>query len=161
MSARRWSERVMMRYWRELVLGVVLLCLTLGVFWHARNNRFVSFDDHTYVVENPHVLGGLTWENLRWDFSDEDFRASNWHPLTWLSLQLDTQLCGANPKYLHQTNVLFHAANGVLLFVFFRVLTGTVWRGAAVAALFALHPLRVESVAWVAERKDVLSVFFG
>ena len=105
------------------------------------------------------MLGGLSWSNVAWAFTT--MHAANWHPLTWLSLMLDIQLFGPRPGALHLVNVLFHAVNAVLLFLILARMTGAQWRSAFVAALFALHPLHVESVAWVAERKDVLSVFFG
>ncbi len=121
---------------------------------------FVNFDDPQYVLENLPVLAGLSPEGTRWAFTT--FSNSNWHPLTWLSLQLDVSLWGVGrPWGFHLTNVLLHAANTALLFLALRALTGAFWRCIAVALLFAVHPLRVESVAWVTERKDVLSALFG
>jgi len=149
----------------RLRLTLIALCLfagTLGLYWHACRSGFVNYDDDEYVVKNHRVLGGLTENNVGWAF--RTFHASNWHPLTWLSLQLDAQLHAADPtdpRPYHRTNVLLHAANVALLFLALRTLTGAVWRSALVAALFAVHPLRVESVAWVSERKDVLCAFFG
>ena len=112
-----------------------------------------------YVTANPHVQGGLTWEGVKWAFLNPV--CCNWHPLTVLSHMLDCQLFGLKPWGHHLTNVLLHALNAVLVFVLLRQMTGATWRSLLVAALFALHPLRVESVAWVAERKDVLSGCFG
>jgi len=140
------------------LIGVLLSAVTLWVYWPAQHFDFLNWDDLTYVSTNDHVRGGLTWNGILWSFTHS--YSSNWHPLTWLSHMLDCQLYGLNPGSHHLTNVLFHAANGVLLFLLLRALTATLWRSAFVAALFALHPLHVESVAWVAERKDVLSAFF-
>jgi tetratricopeptide (TPR) repeat protein len=149
----------MSRYRQDLLAAAALAGLTLVVFSPALGCGFVNFDDYTYVSRNPNVTDGLTPAGVRWAFTTT--RAANWHPLTWLSLQLDASLFGTSAPAFHSTNVLLHAANAALLFLALRALTGAYWRSAAVALLFALHPLRVESVAWVAERKDVLSVFFG
>src|SRR5262249_51369450 len=114
--------------------------------------------DLPYVVANPEVTGGLTIRDVRWAFTST--HATNWHPLTWLSLQLDASLYGLNPAGYHLTSLVWHTLNTVLLFLVLRSLTGAIWRSAGVAAFFAVHPLHVESVAWVTERKDVLSGFF-
>lgn len=119
---------------------------------------FVRFDDPTYVTENPHVLAGLTWPNIQWAFTTG--YGANWHPLTWMSHMLDVQLYGLAGGAHHAVNVLFHAGSTALLFGALLRMTGAFWRSAFVAAAFALHPIHVESVAWVAERKDVLSAFF-
>ena len=141
-----------------LLIGVLLAAATLAAYWPALQNDFVSFDDPDYVTENPYVLRGMSWANVAWAFTTP--HAGNWHPLTWLSHILDVQLYGLKPQWHHLTSLLFHAANTLLLFAGLKRMTGGLWRSAAVAALFALHPLHVESVAWVAERKDVLSTFF-
>ncbi|MBA4149226.1 MAG: tetratricopeptide repeat protein [Verrucomicrobia bacterium] len=138
---------------------VLLALVTLLVFWRATTNEFVNYDDPDYVTKNTWVQKGLTIDSVKWAFTTG--HASNWHPLTWLSHMLDWQLFGENPKGHHLTNLLFHAFNVVLLFFVLRKMTGFFWRAAFIAALFALHPLRVESVAWISERKDVLSTFFG
>src|SRR6516165_6792603 len=143
---------------KACLVGLLLVAVTLAVYWPLLNNDFISLDDHEYVTENPHVISGLSWSNAAWAFRSG--YASNWHPLTWLSHQLDVQLFGLNPRWHHFTNLLFHIANSVLLLFLLRRMTGALWRSALVAALFALHPLHVESVTWVAERKDVLSTFF-
>lgn len=137
---------------------VLLVALTLAAFWGVQDNDFVSYDDPEYVTENPFVRGGLTWRGVAYAFTG--IVASNWQPVTVLSHQLDVTLFGMNPRGHHLMNLAFHAANAAFVFWFFRRTTGATWRSAIVAALFALHPLRVESVAWVAERKDVLSTFF-
>jgi protein O-mannosyl-transferase len=137
---------------------LVLTAATLAVYWHTGNNEFVNLDDFLYVSDNPHVQGGLTPDNVRWAFTAS--YATNWHPLTWLSHMTDCQLYGLSPWGHHLTSVLFHAANAALLFLFLERATGMLWRSGFVTALFALHPLHVESVAWIAERKDVLSAFF-
>jgi Flp pilus assembly protein TadD len=140
-------------------LCLLLVAVTLVVYWPVTHCDFVNYDDPDYFTSNPHVLNGLTAASVTWAFTTS--YAANWHPLTWLSLMLDAELFGQGPAGPHLTNLLFHAANAVLLFLLFRRLTLTTWRSAFVAALFALHPLHVESVAWISERKDVLSTFFG
>ncbi len=143
---------------RTFAICGALALLTLLAFWPLKNCDFVNFDDPDYVTSNPHVQDGLTWRSVAWAFTTN--HAANWHPLTWLSHILDWQLYGKNPLGHHATNLLLHVANTVLLFLILKRLTNTTWRSAIVSALFALHPLHVESVAWVAERKDVLSTFF-
>jgi hypothetical protein len=139
---------------------MAVLAVAVLVTYHALSDcGFISYDDPTYVSENSHVLTGLSGTNFRWAWATTD--TANWHPLTWLSLQLDAQLFGRPAWGFHRTNLLLHLANALVLFVLFRHMTGAVWRSAVVAGLFAVHPLHVESVAWVAERKDVLSTFFG
>jgi Flp pilus assembly protein TadD len=147
-------------YRREVVACLALALLTLAAFGPicSREYDFVNFDDDEYVTGNPHVQAGLTPANFRWAWTT--FHAFNWHPLTWLSLQCDAQLFGLDPRGFHLTNVVLHVASSIVLFLVLRGMTGAVWRSALVAALFALHPLHVESVAWVSERKDVLSGLF-
>jgi tetratricopeptide (TPR) repeat protein len=141
------------------LICLVLVLVTLGVYAGVLQHNFVNYDDFDYVLENPHVQGGLSPSGVIWAFTTGF--ASNWHPLTWLSHMLDCQIYGIDhPGGHHLTNLLFHAANSVLLFLLLRRMTGALWRSAVVAALFAWHPLHVESVAWIAERKDVLSTFF-
>ncbi len=137
---------------------LALAAITCFVFAPALNHEFISFDDPTYVTSNPGVQDGLTVPGIAWAFTTG--HGGNWHPLTWLSHMLDCDLYGLKPAGHHLTNLLFHVANTLLLFSVLRLMTGAVWRSALVAALFAWHPLHVESVAWVAERKDVLSTFF-
>ena len=143
-----------------LVFICLLLALaTLVVYLPVRNFDFLDYDDSNYFFSNPHILNGLTWVDIKWAFTSGE--AANWHPLTWLSLMLDAQLFGKGSAAPHVTNVLWHMVNAVLLFVLVRWWTGTLWRSAALAMLFAIHPLHVESVAWISERKDVLSGFFA
>jgi tetratricopeptide (TPR) repeat protein len=125
------------------------------VYWPVRNHQFVYYDDNVYVTENQTIHSGPTWQNIKWAFTTG--YASNWHPLTWLSLMVDCWLFGIRSGPFHLVNVLFHIVNTLLLFIVFNRMTKSLWQSAFVAALFALHPLHVESVAWVAERKDVLS----
>ena len=132
---------------------------TVGAYWPVFHCGFVNYDDPQYVTRNLVVRQGLSWEGFRWAFSTGS--ASNWHPLTWLSHMLDCQLFSLNPGGHHATSLLFHVLNTLLLFNLLRRMTGALWRSALVAALFAWHPLHVESVAWISERKDVLSTFFG
>jgi len=143
---------------RDGTLCLALVMITFVAFWQVRSHEFVHYDDDRYVFENRHVQGGLTRENVVWAFTTG--HATNWHPVTWLSHQLDCQLFGLNAGAHHTTNLLLHAANTVLLFLVLRRMTGATYKSAFVAALFAVHPLHVESVAWVAERKDVLSTLF-
>jgi tetratricopeptide (TPR) repeat protein len=143
----------------NLKIALLLIALTILVFARAGRLELLSYDDNMYITDNHTVQQGLSWSNAAWAFTS--LHAANWHPLTWLSLMLDIQLFGVRPGALHLVNVLFHAFNVVLLFLLLERMTGARWRSALVAALFAIHPLHVESVAWVAERKDVLSVFFG
>jgi hypothetical protein len=135
--------------------ALLLAGATLAAFSPVLSAGFVIYDDERYVLRNPHVHAGLTWESLRWALTSG--YASNWHPLTWLSHMLDWRLFGAAAWGHHLTSLLLHAATAVLLFLLLDRATGATGRSAFAAALFALHPLHVESVAWVAERKDVLS----
>ena len=143
-----------------MVFGVCifLAAITWLVFGQTLRHQFVNLDDGEYVFKNAQVARGLTLEGIVWAFTH--VHADNWHPLTWISHMLDCQLYGLNPGGHHLTNVLLHAATAILLFLVLRQMTGAFWRSAFVAAVFAIHPLRVESVAWVAERKDVLSGLF-
>ena len=144
---------------QEIIICLVLVATTLAVYWQVTNHEFINYDDGLYVTENSHVQAGLTLESIKWAFTTG--HAANWHPVTWLSHMLDIELYGLNPMGHHWTNLQFHIANSLLLFFILFKMTGALWKSAFVAALFALHPLHVESVAWVAERKDVLSAFFG
>lgn len=145
-------------YWREIVIILSLAGLVWYVFGQTLRHEFINFDDGDYVFKNPRVARGLSWEGIVWAFTS--VYASNWHPLTWISHMLDCQLYGLNPAGHHFTNVIIHATTVVCLFLLLRRMTGSIWRSAFVAAVFAIHPLRVESVAWVAERKDLLSGLF-
>jgi tetratricopeptide (TPR) repeat protein len=140
------------------VLALFLGVLILGVYLPSVRYDFVNIDDPTYITANFHVQPGLTTTGLLWAFTS--FYGANWHPVTWMSHMLDCQVFGLKPAGHHLTSALIHATNSVLLFFLLKGITGSVWRSLAVAALFGLHPLRVESVAWVSERKDVLSTFF-
>ena len=140
-------------------IAAALVLLTLGVYSPVFESGFVTIDDPLYVTENPMVKQGLTLPGIRWAFQSTS--AGNWHPITWLSHMLDCTLFGMDPNGHHVVSTLWHSANAALLFYLLASLTGTRWRSALVAALFAWHPLHVESVAWISERKDVLSTFFG
>ena len=139
-------------------IALVLAVATLAVYAPTVRHGFVDYDDDVYVFRNPHVVAGLTAESVAWAFTTME--VSYWHPLTWISHMLDCQIFGLRPAGHHLTSLALHTANVVLLFVVLAHLTGGVWRSALVAALFGLHPLNVESVAWVAERKNVLFAFF-
>ena len=142
----------------SLVFGLLLALATAAVYFPAISHPFCNYDDSVYVIANPHVQSGLTWEMVKWAFSS--FDAANWHPVTWLSHALDCQLFYLDPAGHHGVNVALHVINALLLFWVLSVATGFVGRSAMVAALFALHPINVESVAWVAERKNLLSMTF-
>jgi len=141
-----------------ILLSMALIVITAAVYWQVENHEFLNYDDNDYVYNNIHVTTGITGANIAWAFTSMD--ASNWHPITWLSHMADVQLYGINPRGHHLTNVAIHILSTLLLFLLLFRLTSSPWQSSFVAALFALHPLHVESVAWVAERKDVLSAFF-
>ena len=141
-----------------LISCLLLAAVTFAVYSPTRSSSFLTFDDDIYVTNNLHVRAGLNWNTVSWAFTSTE--AENWHPLTWISHALDCQLFGLNPAGHHLMNVLFHVLDSLLLFLLLTWLTGAVWRSLLVAALFALHPFNVESVAWVAERKNVLSTLF-
>ena len=145
---------------KSLVIFIyfALTLSTLLVFWRVRNFGFINYDDDSYIYENPHVLTGLTSGNIIWAFTTP--HVGNWLPLTWVSFMLDCWLFGPNPGWMHLENVLLHLANTLLLFAVLKKMTGSLWPSAFVAAAFAIHPMHVESVAWITERKDVLSTFF-
>jgi tetratricopeptide (TPR) repeat protein len=144
---------------RNLLPGLLLIAITLAGFWPVGRLGFIGYDDFDYVYQNPTVLSGLNWDSIVWAFTSP--HSSNWHPLTWLSHMLDCQWFGLNPGEEHWVNLGFHTANTLLLFLLLWQFTGARWRSFLVAALFALHPLHVQSVAWISERKDVLSGFFA
>ncbi|MCK4786001.1 MAG: tetratricopeptide repeat protein [Desulfobacteraceae bacterium] len=158
MTIKNTHKRTFFYIRSDVLVWLFLIIATLTVYWQVLSHEFVNCDDPSYVSENPHVQTGLTLEGIAWSFTST--RAGNWHPLTWLSHMLDIESYGLSPGGHHFTNVLFHIANTLLLFLVFRRMTGDLWRSGFIAALFSLHPLHVESVAWVAERKDVLSTFF-
>jgi len=140
------------------LIYLLLTAAALMAFWQVSYCDFINYDDTSYVTKNIHIRNGITTEAIGWAFTTG--YAGNWHPLTWISHILDVQLFGLEPRWHHMTNLLFHIVNTLLLFFVFYRMTKAPWKSAFVAALFALHPLHVESVAWVAERKDVLSTFF-
>ena len=140
------------------VIGAALAVITIAVFCRVATFDFITYDDHSYITANPQVQAGLSVENFVWAFTSS--HVYNWHPLTWLSLMLDCQVFGPDAGRLHLTNLFFHTANTVLLFILLLRITSALWASAFVAAAFAIHPLHIQSVAWVAERKDVLSALF-
>lgn len=143
-------------------VNIIAICLlvfmTIAIFIQVRNHEFIGYDDDRYITKNVHVQQGITWKSVHWAFSTT--AVGNWHPLTWLSHLLDVQLFGMNAGDHHLVNILLHLLNAVLLYFLWKSMTGEVWKSFFVAALFAVHPLHVESVAWIAERKDMLSGFF-
>ena len=145
---------------RDWLICLLLSAITLLVFWPVTSHEFINYDDPLYVTENPHVQAGLTQESIVWAFGRVTGEGTYWHPVTWLSHMLDCQLFGLKAGRHHLTNLLFHTANVLLLFLALRRMTGAAWRSAVVAGLFALHPLQVDTVAWIAERKNVLSTLF-
>jgi len=146
------------RRWPDLSICLLLLAATLAVYSQVSHYDFVNYDDPQYIGENTHVRAGLTADSLVWAFTS--FDAANWFPLTWITHMADCQFFGMESGWHHLTNLWLHALNALLLFAVLKRMTRARWPSALVAFLFALHPLHVESVAWVAERKDVLSAFF-
>ncbi|MFC1813390.1 hypothetical protein ACFL03_11955 [Thermodesulfobacteriota bacterium] len=144
---------------QALVVYLLLISVILVSYWQVQFADFSGFDDELYVTKNRHVQAGLTWQGVVWAFTT--LYDANWFPLTWVSHMLDCELYALNPAGRHWTSLMFHMANSLLLFYIFRQMSEGVWPSAFVAALFALHPLHVESVVWVSKRKDVLSTFFG
>ncbi len=143
---------------RSVILSLLLILVTLALYNPASHHPFVNFDDDGYVTSNPHVRSGLSWETVKWAFSTNEM--ANWHPLTWISHAFDYQLFGLNPAGHHDTNILLHTANAAILFLLLQSATGFTWRSLMVAVLFAIHPINVESVAWISERKNLLSMLF-
>ena len=144
---------------RFLIHCLLITAATIAAYLPVAGHDFVSFDDEHYLLEHDHVRNGLTSDSVHWAFTTGYM--SNWHPITWLSFMLDAQFFGLDPGRFHVVNVIFHAANALLLFALLARTTGATWPSLLVAVLFALHPLHVESVAWVSQRKDVLSTCFG
>lgn len=151
-------EDKVIQYKREILVGAILALMAILVFGQMINHSFINFDDETYVTDNWRVKQGLTQKSIAWALTTG--HANFWHPLTWLSHMADCQIFGMKAGMHHMTALVFHIASTILLFLLFRWTTGALWNAAAVAALFAIHPLHVESVAWIAERKDILSTFF-
>src|SRR5271154_1769166 len=143
---------------RVVIFCLLLVAATLGFYNPIVANRFTDFDDSVYILQNTPVQTGLTWNTFKWSLTT--FRAGYWHPLTWLSHALDCQIFHLNPAGHHYINLLLHAASAVLLFLLLLQATGFIWPSLIAAALFALHPVNVESVAWAAERKNGLSMLF-
>ncbi len=143
---------------QSIVLALLLVVVTVALYYPIRRLPFINYDDDLYVTENLHVQSGLEWDTVQWAFVTN--AASNWHPLTWLSHALDFQLFGLDPTGPHLINLLLHVCNVVLLFWVLLRATGFAGRSAMVAALFAVHPINVQSVAWIAERKNLLSMLF-
>jgi len=148
----------------EGLISLFLIIITLATFWPVHTYEFLNFDDDRYIYENPHIKEGLTWEGIQWAFSadlvSDSPNADFWIPITFLSHMLTIELYGMDASMHHLVNLLFHLLNTLLLFVVLHRMTGGMWQSAFVATLFAVHPLHVESVAWITERKDVLSTFF-
>ena len=149
----------------QILVITSIILLTLGVFFQVRHFKFLIYDDPLFVSENQFIRDGLTWNDIKWAFSaDLIFESSNadyWQPVTFLSRMMDVELFGLNPSKHHLMNLFYHIANAVLVFYILNRFTGALWQSAFVAILFAIHPLQISSVAWVTERKDVLSTFFG
>lgn len=144
----------------KVLICLLLVAITVVAYWQVFDCKFIeTYDDQDYVTRNTFISSGLSPESIAWAFTT--FRCSNWHPLTWISHMVDYQAYKLDPRGHHLTNLLLHIASSLVLFLLLNRMTGSIWRSGFVAALFAIHPLHVESVAWVAERKDVLSTFFG
>ena len=144
---------------KYVVICLLLIAAAWAVYGETARHAFVNYDDFEYVVDNPRVRNGLTWSNVYWAFTTDYF--CNWHPLTWLSHMLDVQLFGLRAAGHHLTSVFFHSVNALLVFGILLAMTGALWRSAIVAAIFVVHPINIESVAWIAERKTVLCALFG
>ena len=143
----------------QIYIAVLILMVSVAfAYWNVDTFEFLSLDDQSYIFGNPHVKSGLTWASIKWAFST--FEASNWHPITWMSHMLDFELYGLKPAGHHLTNFLLHLINTLALFFGLKTMTKSVVPSACASLLFGLHPLHVESVAWVSERKDVLSACF-
>ncbi|MGO9148021.1 MAG: tetratricopeptide repeat protein [Desulfomonilia bacterium] len=157
------SAQTPKRYHRSLCFEVLICLLLAGViffvYWQVTSFDFINFDDEIYIENNHSIEHGINFESIKWAFSSFGY-ASNWYPMTWISHMLDIQLFGMHPGMHHLTSVIFHILNTILLLIVLDKMTGSLWKSTVVAALFALHPLHVESVAWISERKDVLSTFF-
>ena len=143
----------------HLLVCFFLLVATTTVYWQVKDHEFVNFDDDIYFDEN-YVKEGITVEGTKWAFSLKDKESTYWHPLTWLSFMLSYELYGPNPGMHHSISLIIHIVNSLLLFIVLRRMTGALWKSAFVAALFAFHPLNVESVAWVTQRPNILSTLF-
>lgn len=141
-----------------ILIGFVLVFSSLLIYWQTRSFEFINYDDDVYVSANQQVLNGLTYDGLTWAFTTNT--SNHWHPLTWLSLMFTSELFGSRPGTFHMTNVFFHIANTLLLFWILKTITGNLWCSAFAASLFAVHPMHVESVAWISSQKDVISCFF-
>jgi len=156
------SEAAQQKNLMPVLICLALAILTLITFWSLKDCRFINLDDNVYVYENAYVQSGLNGKSIGQAFASSELmeKSGHWCPLTWLSLMLDYQIFGLNPTGYHLVNLLFHILNTILLFLILHRMTKTLWSSAFVACLFAIHPLHVESVAWITERKDVLSTFF-
>jgi len=143
---------------KEYIIYITLTLVTLAVYWQVNQYGFINLDDNVYVRQNSHIRSGFL-EGIHWALTTTF--AEFWHPLTWISFMIDYQIHGPNAGGYHLTNLILHIISTLLLFWLFQRMTSEIWKSAMVAGLFALHPIHVESVAWIAERKDVLSVFFG
>ena len=148
----------LIRKYHQISIGLIITFMILGIYWPVIGYDFIALDDNLYVVENPHIQKGITLKGVAWAMTT--FYTANWHPLTWLSYMADYDLSGLNPSAYHISSLMLHLLNAVLLFMLLRRITGEIWKGAAVAALFAVHPLNIESVVWIAERKNLLSTLF-
>ena len=154
-----WKSRNILRKKYHEILCVLSLIISISVlYWPVTGFEFIDLDDNLYLYENPAIHKGLSWQGISWAMTT--FHTSNWQPLTWLSLMADYELYGLNPAGYHVSNLLFHILNTLLLFFFLKQVTGDTWKCFAVSALFAVHPLNIESVAWISERKNLLSTLF-
>ena len=147
------------RIWPDMSLSIIIVLFIFLIFGQTAHYGLISFDDGLYVKGNPKLIEGLTLENIIWAFTT--LISGNWHPITWISYMIDVELYGMNPGMFHMTNVFIHTTNSLLLFLILNKLSSKKWRSGFVAIIFAIHPLHVESVAWISERKDVLSCFFA
>jgi len=158
MTVNSSEKKILFKISRDIWISLFLVIATSAVYWQVRNFEFIEYDDNDYITENSYVRSGLSLRGIKWAFTAA--HSANWHPVTWLSHILDAEFYGLNAGGHHITSLFFHILNTLLLFQVLRQMTGALWQSGFAAAMFALHPLHAESVAWVSERKDVLSAFF-
>lgn len=154
------QKRILLNIRPEMFISLFLVITLLAVYLQVRDHSFIIFDDNVYVTENPQVQSGINLDTVKWAFSLKETKPMYWHPLTWISHMLDVKMYGFIPGKHHIVNLIFHIVNSIILFDVFRRMSGEIWKSAVVALLFAIHPMNVESVAWIAARKNVLSTFF-
>ena len=158
MNNQRIENILLKNIRRDVLICLTVILTTIAAYWQVRSCDFINYDDNIYITKNPHVLAELSPESVSWAFTSTEMLT--WQPMVWLSFMTNYQFNGLDPGWFHLTNLFLHSLNALLLFVIFRRMTGKPWQSGFVMALFALHPIHVETVAWVAARKDQLSTVF-